>query len=54
VSTDRARVTRNPAAGLEALLAEVAQVQALVADLPDRDVRSPEEILGYDERGLPG
>jgi antitoxin VapB len=48
------RATRNPAAGLEALLAEVAQVQALVADLPDRDVRSPEEILGYDERGLPG
>jgi hypothetical protein len=54
VSTDRARATRNPAGGLEALLAEVAQVQALVADLPDRDVRSPEEILGYDERGLPG
>jgi hypothetical protein len=48
------RATRNPAAGLEALLAEVTQVQALVADLPDRDVRPPEEILGYDERGLPG
>lgn len=35
------------------LLAEVRQVQALVASLPDRDTRTADEILGYDERGLP-
>jgi len=45
--------TRDPSAGVESLLAEVRQVQALVAGLPDRDTRSPEEILGYDDRGLP-
>lgn len=37
----------------ELLLAEVAKVQAFVADLPDRDCRDPDEILGYDDRGLP-
>ena len=37
----------------EVLLAEVADLQALVAALPDRDTRSPDEILGYDEHGLP-
>ena len=35
------------------LLAEVAGVQRLVAALPDRDTRAPEEILGYDAHGLP-
>ena len=25
-----------------------------LAALPDRDLRKPEEILGYDEAGLPG
>ncbi|TVR52077.1 MAG: protein transcription factor [Gemmatimonadales bacterium] len=35
-----------------ALLAEVAEIQRFVAELPDRDPRSPEEILGYDEQGL--
>lgn len=33
--------------------AEVADLQALVASLPDRDERAPEEILGYDDHGLP-
>lgn len=33
--------------------AAVADIQELVASLPDRDERSPEEILGYDEHGLP-
>lgn len=36
-----------------ALLAEVAEIQAFVADLPDRDTRSPDEILGYDATGIP-
>ena len=36
------------------LLSEVAAIQSFVADLPDRDARTPEEILGYDSVGLPG
>jgi hypothetical protein len=28
-------------------------VQALVSALPDLDTRDPDDILGYDERGLP-
>jgi len=47
------RAGRDPEAELSALLAEVRQVQDLVAALPDVDTRDPDEILGYDERGLP-
>lgn len=35
------------------LLEQVREIQAFVADLPDRDERTPEEILGYDDAGLP-
>ncbi len=45
---------REGATDFEALLAEVRQVQELVAALPDLDPRDPDTILGYDERGLPG
>lgn len=38
----------------DVLLAEVAEIQRFVADLPDCDTRSPDEILGYDDAGLPG
>ena len=38
----------------ELLVREVAEIQRFVADLPDRDTRIPEEILGYDASGLPG
>lgn len=34
--------------------AEVAEIQAFVASLPDRDARADDEILGYDAFGLPG
>ena len=51
--TESLRSVRAPGAGLDALLVEVAQVQALVASLPDCDRRSPEDILGYDELGMP-
>lgn len=47
------RAGRDSAAGLAVLLAEVRQVQELVAALPDLDTRHPDEILDYDERGLP-
>ncbi len=36
------------------LRAEIAELQTFVAGLPDRDPRPPEELLGYDEFGLPG
>ena len=35
------------------LLAEVARIQALVASLPGLDRREADEILGYDDFGLP-
>lgn len=44
----------NEASDPDLLLAEVAEIQRFVADLPDRDLRSPDEILGYDDTGLPG
>jgi antitoxin VapB len=47
------RTEGDAKAGIDAILEEVRQVQALIASLPDRDARSPEEILGYDDRGLP-
>ena len=50
---DSLRAGRDPTAGLAALLAEVRQVQELVSALPDLDRRDPDQILGYDERGLP-
>lgn len=34
--------------------AEIAEIQAFVAGLPDRDPRQAEDLLGYDEYGLPG
>lgn len=34
--------------------ADVTDIQAFVASLPDRDRRPPDEILGYDDFGLPG
>ena len=35
------------------LLLEVAEIQCFLAELPDRDMRSPDEVLGYDDAGLP-
>jgi hypothetical protein len=35
----------------DALLARVRAIQAEVARLPVRDNRSPDEIIGYNERG---
>ncbi len=31
----------------------VKEIQAFVARIPDRDTRSAEDIIGYDDRGLP-
>jgi antitoxin VapB len=39
---------------LRPLHVELAAIRHRCARLPQRDTRSAEEILGYDERGLPG
>lgn len=39
---------------IELLWAEVVEIQRFVSDLPDRDTRSAEAVLGYDGHGLPG
>lgn len=36
------------------LLADLAAIRGRWRDMPVLDARSPEEILGYDEHGLPG
>lgn len=33
---------------------ELEEIAAHCSSLPVRDARTPEEILGYDQRGLPG
>ena len=43
----------NPRSDGARLIEDVRQVQQLVASLPDRDQRSPDEIIGYDNFGLP-
>jgi antitoxin VapB len=35
------------------LAAEIIEIGRRCAALPDLDTRTPEEILGYDEHGLP-
>ena len=34
-------------------MAAVAEIQDFVRTLPDRDCRPADEILGYDDHGLP-
>lgn len=38
---------------VDAIIRSVERIQAMVAALPVRDSRTPDEILGYDEYGLP-
>jgi antitoxin VapB len=37
----------------DVLMAELEAIQRFVASLPDRDRRTADEILDYDDRGLP-
>ncbi|NJD19729.1 MAG: PSK operon transcription factor [Gemmatimonadetes bacterium] len=48
----RLAAVRTPGEG-DLMGAEVAEIQAFVASLPDRDTRSADEIVGYDAFGLP-
>ncbi len=47
----KARVRRR--SSVERMLAEVDEITAHFASLPILDNRSPDEILGYDEHGMP-
>jgi antitoxin VapB len=44
------RETRRPT---RSIAADIRRVQERLAHLPVLDPRTPDEILGYDERGLP-
>jgi len=39
--------------GGRSLASDLLEIGRRCAALPDRDVRSPDEILGYDDSGLP-
>jgi antitoxin VapB len=47
----KARLRRH--ASTERLISELDEIARHCASLPVLDPRSPEEILGYDEQGLP-
>jgi antitoxin VapB len=49
---ERLRRVRRQKGG-RSLAAEILEIAARCAALPDRDQRRPEEILGYDSQGLP-
>ena len=49
-----AAVRRRRALSVQAQLDAVAEIQAFLRAQPDRDRRTPDEILGYDQFGLPG
>jgi len=50
---ERLQRVRRGRAG-RSLADEILEIGRRCASLPDLDTRSPEEILGYDEHGLPG
>lgn len=45
---DRERIRRGPS-----MVEKLDRLRAEIRDLPVLDGRTPEEIIGYDERGLP-
>lgn len=47
-----AEVSRKRPEG--SLREEIRSLQAFVASIPDRDTRTADELIGYDEFGLPG
>ena len=47
----KAQALRKPAR--DRLVSDLAEIAARCSSLPVLDSRSPEEILGYDERGMP-
>ena len=49
----RERLKREGAKSPLSLKDEIMEISRRCAALPDRDKRSAEEIIGYDENGLP-
>jgi antitoxin VapB len=49
----RERIEREERSRGKASVEELMAIARRIASAPDRDTRSPDEILGYDERGLP-
>ncbi len=49
----RERLARERAAGTDAVVRRIVRLADEVQALPMIDARRPEEILGYDEQGLP-
>lgn len=49
----RERLARETGRNPDAVRAEIARIQAEVARLPVLDDRTDDEIIGYDEHGLP-
>jgi antitoxin VapB len=50
----RERIEREERTRGKASYEELMAIAKRIASAPDRDTRAPDEILGYDERGLPG
>jgi antitoxin VapB len=48
----RERIEREERIRGKASVEELLGIARRIASAPDRDTRSPDEILGYDERGL--
>jgi antitoxin VapB len=49
----RERIEREERTRGKASCEELMAIAKRIASAPDRDTRTPDEILGYDERGLP-
>jgi len=47
------RLMRLPQKGKRSVSEELMEIARRCAALPDLDTRTPDEILGYDENGLP-
>jgi hypothetical protein len=47
------RTRRNPRPSPESIRAAIREIQESLAKLPVLDSRTPDEIIGYDEFGLP-
>ena len=50
----RERLARTQARPSRPIAAAVRRIQERLSRLPVRDPRSPDEIIGYDQHGLPG
>ncbi len=49
----RERIEREERGRGKATFEELMAIAQRIAAAPDRDQRTPDEIVGYDERGLP-